>query len=125
MVVMRFIRICRRREVAGIVCRFQNVLVTNGTINVGFYVKSSGGTTVHIDAVRLLKVSDAAIQSSESDVDAEEHDIPVTIASTEEQETASEETSPEESALYEDIVKMWKKLQRPKVHSLQVILQFR
>ena len=35
-------------------------------------------------------------------VDAEEHDIPVTIASTEEQETASEETSPEESALYED-----------------------
>lgn len=79
-----------------------NMLVTNGTINVGFYVKSSGGTTVHIDAVRLLKVSDAAIQSSESDVDAEEHDIPVTIASTEEQETASEETSPGESALYED-----------------------
>lgn len=79
-----------------------NVLVTNGTINVGFYVKSSGGTTVHIDAVRLLKVSDAAIQSSESDVDAEEHDIPVTIASTEEQETVSEEASPEESALYED-----------------------
>ena len=82
--------------------QISNVLVTNGTINVGFYVKSSGGTTVHIDAVRLLKVSDAAIQSSESDVDAEEHDIPVTIASTEEQETASEETSPEESALYED-----------------------
>lgn len=40
--------------------------------------------------------------AAESDVDAEEHDIPVTIASTEEQETASEETSPEESALYED-----------------------
>lgn len=82
--------------------QISNVLVTNGTINVGFYVKSSGGTTVHIDAVRLLKVSDAAIQSSESDVDAEKHDIPVTIASTEEQETASEETSPEESVLYED-----------------------
>lgn len=82
--------------------QISNVLVTNGTINVGFYVKSSGGTTVHIDAVRLLKVSDAAIQISESDVDAEEHDIPVIIASTEEQETASEETSPEESALYED-----------------------
>lgn len=82
--------------------QISNVLVTNGTINVGFYVKSSGGTTVHIDAVRLLKVSGAAIQSSESDVDAEKHDIPVTIASTEEQETASEETSPEESVLYED-----------------------
>lgn len=51
---------------------------------------------------KTSSLSDAAIQSSESDVDAEEHDIPVTIASTEEQETASEETSPEESALYED-----------------------
>ncbi|SEU23235.1 Alpha-glucosidase, glycosyl hydrolase family GH31 [Lacrimispora sphenoides] len=32
-----------------------NVLVTNGTIDVGFYCSSSGGTTVHIDDVRLYR----------------------------------------------------------------------
>lgn len=45
--------------------RVSNVLVTNGAINVGFYVKSSGGTTVHIDAVRLLKVNDSFTSETE------------------------------------------------------------
>ena len=58
--------------------QISNVLVTNGTINVGFYVKSAGGTTVHIDAVRLLKASDTVVQNSGTDVDAEKNCIPLT-----------------------------------------------
>ncbi len=79
---------------------------------------------MHIDAVRLLKVSDAAIQSSESDVDAEEHDIPVTIASTEEQETPVKKLLRKKVPCNEDSENV-EEIATPESASLQVILQFR
>lgn len=33
-----------------------NIFVTNGQVDVGFYVDSPGGTTLHIDDVRLTKM---------------------------------------------------------------------
>ncbi|GAB2672098.1 TIM-barrel domain-containing protein [Paenibacillus thermoaerophilus] len=35
--------------------RIDNIFVTSGQIDVGFYVNSPGGTTLHIDDVRLVK----------------------------------------------------------------------
>lgn len=40
----------------------KDIKVTNGYIDVGFYVDSTGGTTVHIDNVKLVKITEALCQ---------------------------------------------------------------
>lgn len=59
-------------------------------------MKSSGGTTVHIDAVRLLKVSDTVDRGSEKDAGVEEAYNPLTIK-PEKQVIASKATLFEEN----------------------------
>ncbi|NGP46422.1 hypothetical protein G4V62_16245 [Bacillaceae bacterium SIJ1] len=35
--------------------KVEDIMVTSGEVKIGFYVDSPGGTTLHIDGVRLMK----------------------------------------------------------------------